>query len=509
MDSVPGRGLEFRRKLCRPLGVPMSAVPANTPLHVVAVFTNGGMGANKLYINGVQQTLTQLVGTPLTPPVTAASRISGWPSGGYQWNGILDEVAVYNGALAAARVSAHHSAGSGYRAAVLADAPLAYYRLDEGTATAAGGFGLWPASTTDANGQTTSVGYDALGRQTSQTLPGEGAGLTTTSTAYTVWCSGTGAQTPCVEVDRTRRLNSTTTATYRAFYDGLGHLVETRSPAPGGQDVVRYSFYDASQRLFQQSVPYLVAAYSGPPGAAAYAVPDSGQAVTTYTYDALGRVVTTTDALSFQTPKSYAVVCAPAGTGDAGCFEQTLTVDARNHQSGVLADALGRTAYEQRYTGGGPYTLYATAKYSYDYLGELVKIVQPDGVTQTTFGYDMAGRKTSMTDPDLGSQTYTYDQDGNLVQSVDARGGVGTIFAGYDGLDRPIWRNTTNTPTGAYDTYAYDATAGGNVGIGRLTAETFSAGALSGGHAYTCDRRGQPTGAAPAGGGAPHPPGPP
>src|SRR2546429_8953308 len=78
MDSVPGRGLEFRRKLCRPLGVPMSAVPANTPLHVVAVFTNGGMGANKLYINGVQQTLTQLLGTPLTPPVTAGIRRAAW-----------------------------------------------------------------------------------------------------------------------------------------------------------------------------------------------------------------------------------------------------------------------------------------------------------------------------------------------------------------------------------------------------------------------------------------------
>src|SRR5437879_6081320 len=66
-----------------------------------------------------------------------------------------------------------------------------------------------------------------------------------------------------------------------------------------------------------------------------------------------------------------------------------------------------------------------------------------------------------------------------------------------------MWRNTTNTPTGAYDTYAYDAyaydayaydaTAGGNVGIGRLTAETFSAGSLSGGYAYTDAGRRQQT----------------
>src|SRR5205807_4968733 len=78
-------------------------------------------------------------------------------------------------------------------------------------ATGAGGFGLWPISTTDANGQATAFTYDALGRETSQTLPGEAAGLTTLGSGYTFWCSGTGAQSPCLEVDRTQRLNSTTT----------------------------------------------------------------------------------------------------------------------------------------------------------------------------------------------------------------------------------------------------------------------------------------------------------
>src|SRR5262249_7276007 len=148
-----------------------------------------------------------------------------------------------------------------------------------------------------------------------------------TTTAYTVWCSGTGAQSPCVEVDKTQRLNATTTATSRSFYDGLGHLVETRSPAPGGKDVVRFAVYDVSQRLSFQSVPYLVAAYSGGPGPGAYSTPDTGQAGTSYTYDSLGRALLTTDALSFRTARSYAVVCGAAGTGDAGCYEQTLTVD--------------------------------------------------------------------------------------------------------------------------------------------------------------------------------------
>jgi hypothetical protein len=66
--------------------------------------------------------------------------------------------------------------------------------------------------------------------------------------------------------------------------------------------------------------------------------------------------------------------------GDSGCYEQTLAIDANGHQSGTLVDGLGRTAYEQRYTGNSTatYAVYATAKYSYDYAGELVKIVQRD-----------------------------------------------------------------------------------------------------------------------------------
>jgi RHS repeat-associated protein len=451
---VPGTGFGFNTANSDLYGVSMSAIPANTPLHVVAVFTNGGVTSNQLYINGVAQTLTQLTGTPQAQSATAAASISSWASNNhYTFPGTLDEVAVYNGALSSTRVQAHFNAGSGYASAVLADSPLAYYHLDEDN------------------------------RPSTQT------------STYTVWCSGTAAQTPCVEVDRTQRLSSTTTTTSRAFYDGLGHLVETRSPAPGGQDVVQYSSYDSSQRQIFQSVPYLVSAYTGAPGSAAFSIPDSTAAGTTTTFDGLSRTLTTTNSLSNQSTRSYSVVCAAAGTGsDSGCYEQTLATDAKGHRGGALVDGRGRTAYVQRYTGSAsPYTLYATAKYTYDFVGDLVKILEPDGSTQTTSAFDMAGRKTSMNDPDLGAQTYTYDQNGNLTESVDARGSSGTIFMGYDGLNRPIWRNTSNSPTGAYDTYTYDSTAGGNVGVGHLTSEAFAAGSLSGGEAYTYDSRGQQT----------------
>ncbi len=362
------------------------------------------------------------------------------------------------------------------------------------TTTAAGGFGLWPTSATDANGQTTTTSYDALGRVTSTTLPGETAGQTTATSSYTVWCSGTSAQTPCIEVDSTHRLDGTTTVTTRAFYDGWGQLVETRTPAPGGQDVVQYADYDPSGRRIFLSNKYFVPAYTGGPGAAAFATPDASKAGTSTSYYNL-RTTSTTDALSRTSSTTLSVACALPGTAnDGACYTLTTVLDPLNDQQTSATDALGRALYAQSYTGTNPYTLYATTTTTYDYLGNVTKIVHPDGASVTSYSYDDSGRKIGMSDPDRGTETYAYDADGNLVQSMDARGAAGTIFAGYDGLDRQLWRNTTNSPSGAYVTYSYDSTANGNQGIGRLTGETFSGGptgAPSGLYSYLYDGRGQ------------------
>ena len=81
---------------------------ANGWHHVVAVFTNGGMAGNKLYIDGVSKPLGQITGSTVVGNAVASTTltIGGYGNGtGFRFNGRLDEVVVYNGAVDAATVN--------------------------------------------------------------------------------------------------------------------------------------------------------------------------------------------------------------------------------------------------------------------------------------------------------------------------------------------------------------------------------------------------------------------
>jgi YD repeat-containing protein len=67
--------------------------------------------------------------------------------------------------------------------------------------------------------------------------------------------------------------------------------------------------------------------------------------------------------------------------------------------------------------------------YGYDELDRLTTVQQVNRVdapklenvfATTALTYDLAGRKTGMTDPDMGAWTYTYDALGNLLTQPDS-----------------------------------------------------------------------------------------
>lgn len=69
---------------------------------ITAVFTQGNVHFNKLYIDGVEQTLTQLLGTPSNSmaDITKELNLGQWDiNGGYGFQGTIDNVQLHNRAL--------------------------------------------------------------------------------------------------------------------------------------------------------------------------------------------------------------------------------------------------------------------------------------------------------------------------------------------------------------------------------------------------------------------------
>jgi len=101
-----------------------SAGLANNWHYVTAVFNNGNVLLNQLWIDGVQQTLTQRFGTPNARNVSTAVRISGEVSSGtsFAFQGSLADVAFFNQELTAAQIQTEYNFRQG---------AVAYYSLSE------------------------------------------------------------------------------------------------------------------------------------------------------------------------------------------------------------------------------------------------------------------------------------------------------------------------------------------------------------------------------------------
>jgi YD repeat-containing protein len=89
--------------------------------------------------------------------------------------------------------------------------------------------------------------------------------------------------------------------------------------------------------------------------------------------------------------------------------------------------------------------------------------------------YDIRGRKTSATNPDLGTWSYVYDVLDELTSQTDAKSQVTTLT--YDVLGRPL-SEAIGTVTRSWH---YDAAT---KGIGQLDTATCSA-CLTGGYSRT------------------------
>lgn len=314
---------------------------------------------------------------------------------------------------------------------------------------------------TDAAGVSTTNEYDSLGRLSRVIGPNDTRDLPTTRFEYDV----STVPTRATQYVRLQHGGASELVTH-TFFDGLNRPIQVRSPAENAaqQIVTAVKEFDARGFVARQWAPYLDAAssvyrpWTMVGGVASPAV---------YDYDALGRLVSTTQ---------------PNGSQDTTAFSDwaVTSVDANGHQVRRVRDAHGQLVTVEEYEGLAPgATLYATTTYAYDARGNMVRLTDAKGNVTTTV-YDSLGRKISMTDPDMGTSTYVYDDAGRLTSVTDARG-VRTRLT-FDAMGRTT-RKDFDIPAGigvptnqAAVVYAYDNAAKA-YSKGRLTEISDGSGA--------------------------------
>ncbi len=321
-------------------------------------------------------------------------------------------------------------------------------------------------STTDPNGQVTGYSYSYAGqnRTAQTTLPLDTTHYTSQANSYST-CAG-GSSLPCYEVDHLSYQYSSVVSS--TFYDSQGRAVETSTPGPAPANpqagmayyTIVYTAYNDAGHSVMQSLPFVVAVpntqhgsgYIDPSTATDYngAIPGG---TATY-YDALGRVIairdplygTGADGIACSTLSSNTYTACTNYTlayvsGDSNDYVSVTSVDPDQHVAVSYLDALGRTVYTQQNSGtyGGTLTLTQQQAITYNALGEATQVVVTDEAQSgqpsvtTTAQYDDLGRLQTLSDPDRGTHTYTYDGDGRVLTDVS---GTRTIGYSYDLLGR-------------------------------------------------------------------------
>ena len=375
---------------------------------------------------------------------------------------------------------------------------------------------------------TTGTVYDAAGRAVQVT---DATGITATRSfnGLGLLTSGTSAvslsvaQTTNYTYDLDGRIKTVTDAaggltSYE--YNAFGQVWKTTDPNGN----ISYSWYDALGRVTtgRDAGDYLTTTSYTVFGEVAtvqrWMTPVSGTAslttaptvsgtvaTTSFSYDAAGRVKSTTDA------NGNGGVAAYANGSYTESFTETYAYDTLGNRTSVTSklgavttysyDRLGNLLRQQiaastsnyaasgNYDGsynltGGSVTSggYNVVAYSYDAYGNRKQLIEGYSTTDggavtalrtTNYFYDANNRVTSVThdtvtvvNDDIVSYTtatpteqYSYDARGNVIRAIAASGAA--TYAYYDALDRKVAdiRQLTGdaTPQWVYTAYSYDA----------------------------------------------------
>ena len=396
-------------------------------------------------------------------------------------------------------------------------------------------------TSTNTLGQTTTRTYNSYNEITSITPPATygstGAATTTYSYDESAYSSGgagnlTTVSTPILSPSRTSLGTQVThylhsdsshpgdvtsmidpnTNTWTYDYDSYGDRISQTAPATSDNSDSSGSHQNVTKWAYDPDTGLKVAQLSGRytlahPTDSTCSPPATG--CTTYTYDAMGHLLVTTDGNGHQSTNHY----------DAD-GNLDYSIDADSQQTNFTYDPAGQLTQTERADSTATSTNYwpdgsvkdqinassGDTHYTYDPLGHVSSITDPDGRTTgyqydalgnllvksdsgvsgcttasttkgcTIYSYDVASELTATkyNDPATPNVTDAYDADGRRTSMTD---GTGTTTWSYDSLGR-----TSSTTNGAGATVGYTYDAAGNT-----TAIAYPGGAGTVSHTFDAE----------------------
>jgi YD repeat-containing protein len=287
-------------------------------------------------------------------------------------------------------------------------------------------------TTFDANGRLYTTTYDGFGRPLTISEPDPSSGSLVTKTAYAYTDSNTPGATSVQTTDYLSSASSTNTYLY---LDGLGRNLQQRKQFKGNNTyAIKDWTYNNAGLLNTESLPYLASS------SARTSATSTSQLFTSYTYDALKRVLTTTNAVGT--------------TGNAYNAWTVTTTDANGKLKDYAKDAYGNLVTVVEHIGAN----YATTSYTWDLNKSLTNVTDAAGNLRN-FTYDGLGRRLTAqdlhasADGTFGAWSYGYDAANNLTTYTDPK--IQTVNLTYDALNRKATEDYTGQ-AGTEITYTYD-----------------------------------------------------
>ncbi len=202
-----------------------------------------------------------------------------------------------------------------------------------------------------------------------------------------------------------------------------------------------------------------------------------------YTYDALGRVIATTDEEGYTTKVKYDALGNVKSTIDANGNETDITTYDSVGRAISVKESDGSVTNYSYDARGNILTaitnlsgINKSSKYTYDEKGRVISVKENDALT-TKVSYDSYGNVASVTDANGGTTKYQYDNLSRLTAVISSLGNKETYTYNAQGLMAEL----TNA-RGQKTSYTYDL-------LGRVTSMTDELGKVN----YTYDANGNLT----------------